>query len=140
MIEKSKILGVKEIANKYELSSEILITDSGMVLYRVKTLKGFGDVKKGDLGGYIESEKNLSHEGNCWIYNDAWVCDIANVHGNARVYDGANIYDGASVCNNARVYENANVSGESWIYKNACIYGDANVCDDWIGKNDIACK
>ncbi len=39
-------------------------------LYHIKALKDFDDVKAGTIGG-IEKETNLSHEGNCWIYNDA---------------------------------------------------------------------
>ena len=35
--------------------------------------KDFGNIKKGDFGGYVESEKNLSHEGNCWVYDGAKV-------------------------------------------------------------------
>ena len=44
------------------------------------------DIKKGDLGGYVESERNLSQYDNCWIY------DNAIVFGNAKVikYTGEN--------------------------------------------------
>ena len=31
-------------------------------LYRIKALKDFADVKAGDLGGYIEDYRNLSHD------------------------------------------------------------------------------
>ena len=48
-------------------------------LFRIKALKDFSNVKKGDIGGYVESEKNLSQDGNCWIY------DNAVVMGNAKV-------------------------------------------------------
>jgi hypothetical protein len=36
-------------------------------LYRIKAVRDFSDVKKGDIGGYVESEDNLSHEGDCWV-------------------------------------------------------------------------
>lgn len=32
-------------------------------LYRVQALRDFADVRVGDLGGYVEEEANLSHEG-----------------------------------------------------------------------------
>ena len=51
----------------------------GKLLYQIKAIKDFGDVKAGDLGGFIEKEDNLSHEGNAWV------------QGNARVYDNASI-------------------------------------------------
>ena len=46
-------------------------------LCRIKALKDFGDVKAGDLGGYIEDYKNLSHDGNCWIYDNAKVMSLS---------------------------------------------------------------
>ena len=42
-------------------------------LHRVIALRDFSDVKKGEQGGFIEKEANLSHEGNAWVYGDALV-------------------------------------------------------------------
>lgn len=44
---------------KYEMTS-IAIEWQGRKLYRIRALKSFSDVKVDDLGGYIESENNLS--------------------------------------------------------------------------------
>lgn len=71
--------------NKYELLQDDKIEVSGHILYRIKALKDFFGAKAGDLGGYIEGESNLSHEGTCWVY------DNACVYGNARVCDNAKI-------------------------------------------------
>lgn len=30
---------------------------------------------KGKLGGYIASEKNISHENNAWVYEDVYVAE-----------------------------------------------------------------
>lgn len=49
---------------KYELTEETLAVD-GHVLHRIKALRDFGEVKKGDLGGFIEKESNLAHDRNC---------------------------------------------------------------------------
>ena len=49
----------------------------------------FGMVVKGALGGYIEKEKNLSQEGDAWVYGDARVSGDAWVSGDARVYGDA---------------------------------------------------
>ena len=54
---------------KYELTESKIYC--GITLYRIKALRDLWNVKAGDLGGWVESELNLSHEGNCWIYNDA---------------------------------------------------------------------
>lgn len=67
---------------KYELTNEH-IDAYGTRLYRIRALIDFGDVKAGDLGGYVESENNLSHDGNAWVYGNAWVSDNARVSGNA---------------------------------------------------------
>lgn len=41
---------------KYKLTNDIFVYH-GTKLYRIKALKDFDDVSKGQLGGYIESEK-----------------------------------------------------------------------------------
>ena len=75
---------------KFELTTES-ITFLGRTLFRIKALISFGNVKAGELGGYIEKEGNLSHEGNAWVCGDAWVYDNARVCGNAWVCGNADI-------------------------------------------------
>ena len=76
----------KGSSKKYELTDETITLRYGTVLHRIIALKDFGDVKKGDLGGFVQSESNLSHEGNCWIYEDARVFDQAQVYGEAMAF------------------------------------------------------
>ena len=41
-------------------------------LHRIRALQDVReDVHQGDLGGFVESERNLSQEGSCWIYDNA---------------------------------------------------------------------
>ena len=47
----------------------ILIKDNYSDFYRLKALKNFLDVKRGDLGGYVEGYHNLSQSGDYWIYD-----------------------------------------------------------------------
>ena len=130
---------------KFELTTES-ITFLGRTLFRIKALISFGNVKAGELGGYIEKEGNLSHEGNAWVYDNAEVYGDARVYGNAWVYDNARVYDNAWVYDNARVYDNAWVCGNAWVYDNAWVCGDAWVYDNarvcgnaWVcGNADIA--
>ena len=75
-------------------------------LHRIRAVAEFGLVKIGDLGGWIEKEENLSHEGN------AWVCDNAKVWGNAKVFGDAKVCGNAEVWGNANVCDNAKVFGE----------------------------
>jgi hypothetical protein len=77
----------------------------GRTLYQIEATKDFGNVEKGDLGGYIEKEDNLSQEGNCWVYGNARVSGNAEVSGNARVSGNA------WVSGNARVYKQKLIGG-----------------------------
>ena len=108
---------------KYELTNETIQVNN-KTLYRIKALRDFGNVGKGDLGGWIEKETNLSQEGDCWVY------DNARVYGNAIVYDNARVYDSAMVYDNARVYDNAIVYGY------AIVYGNMNILGKLISKVD----
>lgn len=126
---------------KYELTNETIEVE-GYVLHRIKALIDFGDVKAGDLGGFIEDESNLSHEANCWVYDnamvyqDAKVQGYAEVHGHAKVY--GNTYIGAwslisefgSVYGNAKLY-GSHVYGHAKVYENAILNGGMiEICDN----------
>lgn len=120
---------------KYKLTDET-INLNGVTLYRIEALKYFGEVKKGDKGGFIESENNLAHEGDAWVsnnahvYGDACVFNNAHVYGNAFVSGYAQVYGDAFVYGNAWLYDNTRVCGYARVADNARVYGDANVCDD----------
>ena len=120
---------------KYKLTDET-INLNGVTLYRIEAIKDFGEIKKGDKGGFIESENNLAHEGNAWVsdnarvYGDACVFDNAQVYGNAFVSGYAQVYGNAFVYGNAWASDNARLCGYAWVSDNARVYGDANVCDD----------
>ena len=69
---------------KYELTEETKVI-GGKTLFRIRALRSFGGIKAGDLGGFIENERNLSHGGNAWVGDNAKVCGNAKVSGNAQV-------------------------------------------------------
>ena len=76
---------------KFKLTSEFIVDISGVKLFRIKALIEFGNVKAGDLGGYIEKEKNLSHMGNAWVSGNAQVFGNARVSGYAKVFGDARV-------------------------------------------------
>ena len=92
---------------KYKMIKKDSIKLYGRMLYRVKALRDFGDVKKGDVGGYIEKESNLSYEGDCWVY------DNARVFGNARVFENVKVFENAWVSGNAFVFGILNISANT---------------------------
>lgn len=83
---------IRIMNTKYKIRTDISKTFRGKTIYRIEALKDFGDVKKGDLGGWVEKENNLSQEGNCWVYDNACVYDNAIVTNNATVRDEASVY------------------------------------------------
>ncbi|WP_375610517.1 MULTISPECIES: hypothetical protein [unclassified Bartonella] len=99
---------------KFALTNETRVFGKH-ILYRIKALKDFADIKEGTLGGFIEKEDNLSHEGNCWVYDEACV------YGHVRVYENAKIRHFSQVC--GHVYGNAEVC--SSVYGNAKVWGKA---------------
>lgn len=127
---------------KYELTDET-IQINGRILHRIKALKDFDDVKKGDIGGYVENEWNLAQDGECWIYGKAKAYDHARVGLDAKIYDNvringkAMITDKASahdnvwirectlVCESAKLYDFAAVHGSATIRSNAIVTGRA---------------
>lgn len=85
MIKKYKLL-------KYDY---IIVDDKR--LYRIRSLKSLNRLPKGTLGGYVESEDNLSHESTCWIYDDAMVIGNAHVKDSAKVQFNALVKDNAEM-------------------------------------------
>ena len=98
-----------------DLSREL----NGRILYRIEATKGNPRVKEGTLGGFVESENNLSDnawvDGNACIYGNARVHEIAYVSGDAYIYGNADVRGNACVYGNARVYGYARVSGDAHV-------------------------
>lgn len=121
---------------KYKLTDTTIKVENGIILYEIEALKDFADVAKGNRGGFIQSEKNLSQHGNCWVYDRAKVYHTARVCDDARVYQTASIYNcaeiggSAKVSGDARVYDNAFVFGRAWISGGARVYGESRVLDN----------
>ena len=106
---------------KYEFTGETAEIDF-QKLHRIVAVKDFGIVGAGDLGGWIEDECNLSHDGASWVKDGA------------AVYGGALVEDDAFVMGQVRVRGGAHVGGEACLRENAraeggaCIRGKAQVC------------
>lgn len=142
---------------KYELVDDQTTTidiDNGdgtttpKTLKKIRALKDFADVNTGDLGGYVETEGNLSQRGNCWIYS-------GKVYGTGRVQENATVYWGSTtipdnviiegfsrvemsingnvgVGGNAYIANGPKINGTDpnrkiWIYDNAKVYGWARI-------------
>ena len=115
---------------KYEILKDTKIRFLGSEIYKIRALKDFGNVKKGDIGGFVESEENLSQDDDCWIYDNAAVYDSAFISGNAKVCGNAKISSNAIVKNYAVVCDNAKVSGNAIVKNYAVVFGNAKVFDN----------
>lgn len=134
-----------ETGKKYKLTDET-IQVGDHTLHRIEALTDFSDIKKGDKGGFVESEENLSQEGDCWVYDtskvwgDARVSDNAMVYCDVSVYGNAGIYGDSIIYDRAEVYGNARVFGEAIVYDNAEVYDNVEVYDDAkVGGNARVC-
>lgn len=132
---------------KFELTAD-RIEEKGVTLHRIKALIDFGDVKAGELGGYVEKEENLSQYGNAWVYRHAKVFGNAYIYGNTRIFGNALVFEDALVyedalvsgdtriCSDAKVSGNARIGGSAYISGNAHIFGDSLVYGNaWLCDN-----
>lgn len=107
-----------------------IITDEKHPVYhsarRIKAVKNFGIIEEGELGGYIQDEKNLSHS------NLAWVGDNAVILDNASVFDNAYVFGKSVITHNAKVYGDANVGGNSSMYGVSRVSGNSTVTNSRI--------
>lgn len=78
------------MAKKFELTTNTKMW-IGKKLFQIKALRSFGNVKAGELGGYVEKDENLSHDGNAHVYGNADVSGDAQVYGNADVFGNARV-------------------------------------------------
>ena len=122
-------------------------------LYRIKALKTFScpikllekgeeivnfTVEEGTLGGYVENEDNLSHEGGCWIFNNAKVYDGARIEDNAQIHHFAIVEDNAVVKDYASVTDRARVTRDALVGGCTKVANEAEVSDSKVvGDIDI---
>ena len=120
---------------KYELT-DITMEFEGRTLYRIRALEDFYDVEKGDLGGWLQSEDNLSQEGYCWIYDNAKCVDNARMYDNSRIYNNAVMYDYSAMYDDSRMYDysamydNSRMYDYGRMYDDSAMYGCSEIYED----------
>jgi len=147
---------------KYEILKDEPVKLFGRTLYKIVARKSFyaglgftvselcgtrigAPVPEGEIGGFVESEANLSQDGACWIgkgaavFGKAVVTDNALVTGIHRcvptvtVRDCARIYGNANVCDFAQIRDSAQIGGCSVIRQYARIEDASIVIDADVG-------
>ena len=107
---------------KYEITD--IAHEKYPFLHRIRALRDIdGKVKAGDLGGFVESENNLSFEPG----DDAWIFDDAIACGNGYVDKGSKLYGNAVVCGNAYISQGSALSDQARAEDDAYIR-DSDLC------------
>ena len=122
---------------KYEFTGETKLFE-GICLKRIRALYSFktiyGIVNAGDLGGWIENERNLDHAGRAWVGDEACVMGKAQVNDCAAVYGNATVEGDILVSGLARVFDSAYIFtrgvGKIEIQGSPLIYESAELTSD----------
>lgn len=114
---------------KFKLTNNT-IEFEGKILYQIMAIKTIKcenrSIKNGELGGYIEKEENLSHEGNCWVFKESKIIGNSEITGNVRIRKST-IKDckieGLISISNSNI-SNSNISNS---YKKSLSISDSNI-------------
>ena len=127
---------MRTISNqKYEITD--MAHEEYPFLHRIRALRDIcGEIRAGDIGGFVESESNLSAEpGDCaWILDDAIACDRAYISkgsvmsGHSRAEDnaylrGASMTGKALASGNAQIIHDPHTMGTPILSGNCKVYG-----------------
>lgn len=131
------------MTKKYEFADRVIYSHNpnrgGVKVRQIRALVDIPeqDVYAGELGGFIESEENLSHEGTCWVGNKAMV------YGNARIYENACVQDRVVVRGSAKVHGDVTIQGHAFIEDTADVSGTGileyriHICGDAVVSGDV---
>lgn len=116
MFNKNKDLKYKLIRGKVQYPRNRKEGAFKKRVYRLVALRDIPEhgVKAGDLGGIVTSKSTLSHEGSCWISENAEVFGPVLVLNNAYIGDNASIRSGA-IGYSIYIRDNVKITGDSSI-------------------------
>ena len=113
---------------KYAIDYRRRSVVDGRMVYPITALRDVGShIKKGDQGGCISGEHNLSHDDASWVHQGAYALDDCLVMENAQVFGFAKISGEAVIRGHARVYGDAIVTGNAIVSGWAKVYDEAFV-------------
>lgn len=111
---KSSQRGGTLIGPKYEITETV--HPFYPWLHRIRALR---DIRKGARagawGGFIQSENNLSQEGDCWVFDNSIVAE------NAMVSENAIVRNGSFVCGSAVISGKAEINSLSIVRDRATV-------------------
>ena len=81
----------------------------------------------GEVGGWVESEENLSQKGDCWIEKDAKVVGSARVYEDAMIKEKAEVGDSARVYGKAEIRDSVGIGGTASVSEEAVVRGNKRI-------------
>lgn len=118
------------------MEKKYILTDEtkevkGHTLHRIRAIVDFGNICEGELGGFVEYEDTLSHDGDCWIdedvcvLGDSYICGDIQIYGNVVIVDSC-IYgnDDSEIYDDVEIFNSSIVAGGE-IHDNCKIYNTA---------------
>lgn len=124
---------------KYEILKNDRNTAFNRPVYRIRALRDIPTqrVRAGDLGGYVESERNLTQYGDAWIANNATAADRSRVEGSALIKDHSIIADYAVIKGSAVVGSFSTIKGHAVVRDNARVMGSSVIEDEVLIEGDL---
>ena len=105
----------------YKLTNNSTVNSLGFTVYQIVATIDSMFAKKGELGGWVESE--YVRGGELRIQGNAWI------DGNAQLFSNAKIMDNVFISGNSRILDNVIISGNVQVL-GSLLYGDIKVSDN----------
>lgn len=121
---------------KYEFTGETKLYN-GVTLHQIRAVSTSLIYYEGAIGGWIQSERNLSHDGTAWIHSDTHVYGDVVVKGSSNIKNseisGEGVIDGSVSIFDSTIQGKFNISGYL-LMTNSELYGRTILND---GKGQI---
>lgn len=123
-------------------------SNDSYILTQVEALETFTTIdgtliKAGSLGGWIETESNLSQEGQCWLDSKSSAIDRSQIKGNAYI-ENSNLFDdsiatGDAYLNYSSLFDSSVVYGKSKVHfshikKHSMLGGNSEVIESTLSN------
>ena len=118
---------MEEIKKKYAFTGRTMLFEGRKLkqIYYVRNVSIFA--KTGDIGGWIEHEGNLSHDGDCIVLQHAKVFGNAKVMGNAKIIENAIVKDNAILKDDSLLTDDSIVGSDTIVGGEVLIIGSSVV-------------
>lgn len=123
-----KIIKLLGLERKLELTEET-ITLNGEKLSRIRSLKTFGAVTEGDIGGFVEDKRQISRKGKCFVFDNARLRERSRIEDDAQLRGNAEMSGYSFLGGSVLMFGNAFMTGCSCAYDKSRIGGTAIISE-----------